>query len=197
MDAWSRASAPEERSATIAQVTAAVQRLPRAALVGSLQAMGAQRASLGYGADIERILAQRLGQIRDHQRGRGARANAPRGGPSGVHHGGDAGTALGELAASRRGLNIVEGRTLGLLLPTESPGLRDESADVLRGVLWALGLPRGLRVATADAGAADAPSTSGAAARGTGPATCAPLEPAPDSSGAHRRRRGPTRDARR
>jgi hypothetical protein len=58
---------------------------------------------------------------------------------------GSDGVALGELATSRRGLNVVHGRTLGLLLPTESSGLRDEAASVLRGVLWALGLPEGVR----------------------------------------------------
>jgi hypothetical protein len=97
---------------------------------------------------------------------------------------GDAGTTLGELAASRRGLNVVEGRTIGLLLPTESPGLRDESADVLRGVLWALGLPRGSRPARAsvDAGArATTVTTTEEMGRGV-LAPCAPLEPAPEST---------------
>jgi hypothetical protein len=59
-------------------------------------------------------------------------------------------------------------------LPTESPGLRDESADVLRGVMWALGLPRGVRslsvpraVTTADGGV------------GVVRPQCAPLDAAP------------------
>jgi hypothetical protein len=87
---------------------------------------------------------------------------------------GDAGVELGELATSRRGLNVVEGRTIGLLLPTESPGLRDESADVLRGVMWALGLPRGVR--TTDT--AHTPGAPDAGATVTRP-QCAALEAAP------------------
>jgi hypothetical protein len=172
MDAWLRASTPEEKPQTIAQVTAAVHRLPREVLVASLEAMSTQRVTLGYGADIERVLAERLVQIATTSGDAQLARMLLEADPQAFTTAGDAGTALGDLAASRLGLNVVAGRTLGLLLPTESPGLRDESADVLRGVLWALGLPRGSReAAAADAGAplaAGAPST-----------TCAPLEAAP------------------
>jgi hypothetical protein len=182
MDAWLRASTPEEKAATIAQVTAAVERLPRAALVGSLQAMSTQRATLGYGADIERILAERLVRIATTSGDAELARMLLEADPQALVAAGDAGTALGELAASRLGLNVVEGRTLGLLLPTESPALRDESADVLRGVLWALGLPRGSRAAPlANAGAPVAPPTAGdKAGRTDGVATCGPLEAAPE-----------------
>ena len=114
-------------------MTAFVERLPKEVLVGALQAMRTQRASLGYGVDIERILAARLVQMATTS-GDAELARMlldPDAGALVV--GGDAGMELGELATSRRGLNVVEGRTIGLLLPTESPGLRDESADVLRG----------------------------------------------------------------
>jgi hypothetical protein len=172
MDTWLRASTPEEKPQTVAQVTAAVHRLPREVLVASLEAMSSQRVTLGYGADIERILAERLVQIATTSGDAQLARMLLEADPQAFATAGDAGTALGELAASRLGLNVVEGRTLGLLLPTESPGLRDESADVLRGVLWALGLPRGARgAATVDAGspaAASAPSPP-----------CAPFEPAP------------------
>lgn len=172
MDAWLRASTPEEKTQTIAQVTAAVHRLPREVLVASLEAMSTQRVTLGYGADIERILAERLVQIATTSGDAQLARMLLEADPQAFTTAGDAGTALGDLAASRLGLNVVEGRTLGLLLPTESPGLRDESADVLRGVLWALGLPRGSReAALADAGAPLAAGVLGA--------TCAPLEPAP------------------
>ena len=174
MDAWLRFSTEEEKARTEAQVTAIVAKLPKDVLVRSLQAMRTQRASFGYGVDIERILAQRLVEMATTS-GDAELARMlldPDAGTLVVA--GDAGVELGELATSRRGLNVVEGRTIGLLLPTESPGLRDESADVLRGVMWALGLPRGVR--TLD--------TSGpAAANGGKPAPlrpqCAPLEAAP------------------
>jgi hypothetical protein len=146
MDAWLRASSEEDRAQTETAVMSLVERLSKEVLVGTLQAMRAQRATtLGYGADIERILAARLVQIATTS-GDAELARIlldPDAGALVVS--GDAGIALGELATSRRGLNVVQGRTVGLLLPTESPGLRDESADVLRGVMWALGLPRGVR----------------------------------------------------
>ena len=145
MDAWLRASSEEEKDETIQRVAEIVQRLPTDVLVGALQAMRTQRASLGYGADIQRILAERLVQMATTTGDAELARTLLEADPEAFAVAGDAGAALGELATSRRGLNVVEGRTLGLLLPTESPGLRDESADVLRGVLWALGLPRGTR----------------------------------------------------
>jgi hypothetical protein len=175
MDAWLRASSPEDKPATIAQVTAAVQRLPRLVLVGSLQAMSTQGVTLGYGTDIERILAERLVQIATTSGDAALARMLLATDPLAFTTAGDAGTALGELAASRRGLNVVEGRMLGLLLPTQSPALRDESADVLRGVLWALGLPLGSRTAPVAA-----PGTS--AAPTAAPNTCGTLEPAPPAS---------------
>jgi hypothetical protein len=173
MDAWLRASAEEEREQTARAVTTIVERLPKEVLVGALQAMRAQRANLGYGIDIERILAERLVQIATTS-GDAELARMLLDPDAGaIVVGGDAGAELGELATSRRGLNLVEGRTIGLLLPTESPGLRDESADVLRGVMWALGLPRGVRVAGATMEAARDAGVS------SPPARCAPPEGAP------------------
>jgi hypothetical protein len=57
---------------------------------------------------------------------------------------------LSELAASRRGTVRIDGRAVGLLLPAQTPALREEAADVLRGMMWALGLPRGVRSGKAD-----------------------------------------------
>jgi hypothetical protein len=173
MDAWLRASPEEDRAKTVAEVTGLVAQLPEEVLMGALQAMRMQRASFGYGVDIERILAERLVDIAT-TRGDATLARLlldPDAGALVVA--GDAGVELGELATSRRGLNVVEGRTVGLLLPTESPGLRDESADVLRGVMWALGLPRGVRTP----GAPHPPTADDRAALPAPP--CAPLEDAP------------------
>ena len=173
MDAWLRASSEESRGRATAAVTALVARLPKDVLLGALQAMRTQRTSLGYGVDIERILAQRLAQVATES-GDAELARMlldPDAGSLVVA--GEAGVALGELATSRRGLNVVQGRTIGLLLPTASPGLRDESADVLRGVMWALGLPRGLR--TRKHGAATATDAAAPATH----AGCAAAEDAP------------------
>jgi hypothetical protein len=177
MDAWLRASSEEDADQTARAVAALVEKVPKEVLVGSLQAMRAQRATLGYGIDIERILERQLVQIATTSGDAElAQLLLDQGGtPLAVP--GDAGAVLGELATSRRGMNVVTGRTLGVLLPTELPALRDEAADVLRGVLWALGLPHGVRSAPADAGA---PAAARADA-GVSPlrAACGDLEPAP------------------
>src|SRR5580704_2573087 len=173
MDAWLRASAEEEKDATLRAVTGIVGRLPRDVLVGALQAMRAQRESFGYGVEIQRILAARLVEIATSS-GDAKLARMLLDSDAGaIVAAGDAAIELGELATSRRGLNVVEGRTIGLLLPTDSPGLRDEAADVLRGVMWALGLPRGVR----GVGAVARPAGADAGAVRAG---CAPLAPAPD-----------------
>jgi hypothetical protein len=145
MDAWLRASSDDERPQTLARVRPLVGRLPKDILLRSLEGMRAPGASFGYGADIQRVLSDRLVQIATES-GDAELARMlldPDGGALAIT--GDAGQALGELATSRRGLNTIAGRTVGLLLPIGSPDLRDESAGVLRGVMWALGLPRGSR----------------------------------------------------
>jgi len=173
MDAWLRASAEEEKDATVKAVSGIVGRLPKDVLVGALQAMRARRESFGYGVEIERILAARLVEIATGS-GDAKLARMLLDADAGsIVASGDAAVELGELATSRRGLDVVEGRTIGLLLPTGSPGLRDEAADVVRGVMWALGLPRGVR------SPAPAPPAPGSSVAGPS-AGCATPVPTPD-----------------
>jgi hypothetical protein len=174
MDAWLRASAEEDRAHVLARVAEIVEHLNVDVLVGSLGVMRSQRASLGYGIDIERILSDRL--VREATASGNAELALMLLDPdaSGIPITGDAGLALGQVATSRRGLNVVAGRTIGLLLPT-SPSLRDESADVLRGVTWALGLPAGVRSLPPSREAPDEP-------RGPGVEACGAPEPAPEPS---------------
>jgi hypothetical protein len=174
MDAWLRASAEEDRAHVLARVSEIVEHLNVDVLVGSLAVMRSQRASLGYGSDIERILSDRL--VREATASGNAELALMLLDPdsAGIPITGDAGLALGQVATSRRGLNVVAGRTIGLLLPT-SPSLRDESADALRGVTWALGLPTGVRSLPPSRELPDEP-------RGPGEEACGSPEPAPDSS---------------
>jgi hypothetical protein len=171
MDAWLRSSTEDEKDQAVKRVTELVERLPKEVLVGALQAMRSQRASFGYGLDIERILAAHLVHIATTNDDAELARILLDTEPNAISSAGDAGVHLGELATSRRGLNVVQGRTVGLLLPTESPALRDESADVLRGVMWALGMPRGVR-------SSSRPAPDAGAGESFDP--CAPLEPAPD-----------------
>jgi hypothetical protein len=173
MDAWLRASTDEDKERTTQTVAIIVEQLPKDALVGALQAMRKRRAMLGYGVDIERILAERLVGIATSS-GDAELARMLLDSEAGaIAMAGNAGQELGELATSRRGLNVVQGRTVGLLLPTESPGLRDEAADVLRGVMWALGLPHAARANGA------VPEQLSDSARAGVRARCAPWESAP------------------
>jgi hypothetical protein len=175
MDAWLRATPEEERPRTSKTVMGIVRELPREVVESELQAMRTEGAAFGYGVDIERILAARLVEIATTQ-GDARLARLLLDPDAGaVVGGGEAGAELAELATSRRGLNVVDGRTVGLLLPTASPGLRDEAADVLRGIMWALGLPRGVRARIAGAPAPDGGSTPAPATK-----RCAPPQPAPD-----------------
>jgi hypothetical protein len=173
MDAWLRATPDEDRERTTKTVAAIVEQLPKDVLLGALQAMRKGRAMLGYGLDIERILAERLVVIATSSGDADLARMLLDSEAGAIALASKAGQELGELATSRRGLNVVQGRTIGLLLPTESPGLRDEAADVLRGVMWSLGLPSGVR------GIAVVPEQPSAGARTAARTQCAPWEAAP------------------
>ncbi|MEA2747259.1 MAG: hypothetical protein QOI41_1402, partial [Myxococcales bacterium] len=117
----------------------------------------------GYTTDTQKLVAARLSRIAVETNDAAlARWLLDVSGASAVATGGDAGVELGELAASRRGLTVVSGKSVGLLLPTRTSELRDEAADVVRGVSWALDLPRragvteGVRLVTREDGLEDA-----------------------------------------
>jgi hypothetical protein len=155
MDAWLEAASEAERIVVRERVAAIVARLPRQVLVDALEAMRGG-ASAGYGDEILHIVADRLAWIAILEKD-SELARALLDSDAGViSFSGDAGVELGDLATSRRGLDVVEGRKIGLLLPTEDAALRDESADVLRGVLWALGKPEGVRSILPPSPASDA-----------------------------------------
>ncbi len=141
MDTWLANAAEEERAPVHAKVQAALAKLPPSVLEGSLRAMRARGGASGYGREIERLVSERLAEI--------AVANGdpdmarwlldPTAGTALL---GDAEGALSALSTSHRGESRLDGRTVGLLLPTGSDDFRNEAADVMRGVAWALDLPR-------------------------------------------------------
>jgi hypothetical protein len=142
MDAWLRGVGEDKRERAQAKVEAELAKLPEPVLEQTYRAMRSNRSVLGYGADTQRLIAERLAATAI-TRGDPTLARwllDADAGPSFV--GGDAGVLLGEIATSKRGLTSFAGRTVGLLLPTASVDLRDEAADVARGVAWSLGLPR-------------------------------------------------------
>ncbi len=159
LDAWLRGVGEDDRDRVRAKVTSILETMPREVLEQTYRTMRTRGSASGYGAETQKLVAERLARIAVESNDAAlARWLVEMSGTSAAKAGGAAGMELGELAASRRGLSTVAGRTVGLLLPTRDRELRDEAADVVRGVSWALDLPRssgrddGARLVTRDDG---------------------------------------------
>src|SRR4051812_36023783 len=159
LDAWLRGVGEDDRERVRTKIAQILETLPRPVLEQTYRAMRQRGAASGYTADTQKLVAARLARIAvDSNDAALARWLLDVSGTSATQTGGDAGLELGELASSRRGLSVVAGKTVGLLLPTRTRELRDEAADVVRGVSWALDLPRragaieGVRLVTRDDG---------------------------------------------
>jgi hypothetical protein len=143
LDAWLRGVGEDDRERVRAKIEQILQGLPRDVLEQTYRTMRARGVASGYSLDTQKLVAARLAHVAVEQNDPAlARWLVEVSGTSATQTGGDAGLELSELAASRRGLQVVAGRTVGLLLPTRNRELRDEAADVVRGVSWALDLPR-------------------------------------------------------
>ncbi len=143
LDAWLRGVGEDDKDRVKVKVAQMLDALPRNALEQTYRTMRERGPLSGYGADTQKLVGERLARIAVQTNDAAlARWLVEQSDVSAAETGGDAGLELGELAASRRGLAAVAGRTVGLLLPTRDRELRDEAADVVRGVSWALGLPK-------------------------------------------------------
>lgn len=159
LDAWLRGVGEADKDRVKPKIQQILETLPRPVLEQTYRTMRARGVASGYGADTQRLVAERLAQLAVQTNDAAlARWLVEQSGVSAAQTGGAAGLELGELAASRRGLATVTGRTVGLLLPLRDRELRDEAADVVRGISWALDLPRmaareaGVRLITRDDG---------------------------------------------
>lgn len=159
LDAWLRGVGEDDRDRVKAKIAQLLETLPRPVLEQTYRTMRARGVASGYGTDTQKLVAERLARIAVQTNDAAlARWLVEASGVSAAQTGGEAGLELGELAASRRGLSMVTGMTVGLLLPTRDRELRDEAADVVRGVSWALDLPRssgredGVRLVTREDG---------------------------------------------
>lgn len=157
LDAWLRGVGEEDKDRVRSKIEQLLETLPRDVLEQTFRTMRARGTASGYGSDTQKLVGERLARIAvESDDAALARWLVDVSGVSAAKTGGAAGLELGELAASRRGLATVTGRTVGLLLPARE--LRDEAADVVRGASWALGLPRtaaredGVRLVTRDDG---------------------------------------------
>ena len=160
LDAWLRGVGEDDRERVRTKIAQILETLPRGVLEQTYRTMRQRGAASGYTIDTQKLVAARLARVAVEANDAAlARWLLDASGTSATQTGGDAGLELGELAASRRGLSVVSGKTVGVLLPTHTRELRDEAADVVRGVSWALDLPRragaveGVRLVTREDGA--------------------------------------------
>ena len=158
LDAWLRGVGEDKREAVRASVEKWVAALPARVLEDTYRAMRQSRGESGYGGEMERLVGERLAAVAV-ERGDSRLARWLLDPDAGTFVGGDAGSEVAELATSLRGLDSVSGRTLGVLLPASAPALRDLAAATMRGLTWALDLPRidpyaadGVRVVSQDDG---------------------------------------------
>lgn len=163
LDAWLRGVGEDDRDRVKAKIAQILDTLPRAVLEQTYRSMRERGAASGYTPETQKLVSTRLAHIAVETNDAAlARWLLDVSGTSAAQAGGDAGLELGELAASRRGLSIVTGRTVGLLLPTRDRQLRDEAAEVVRGISWALDLPKrggalvGIRLVTREDGVDEA-----------------------------------------
>jgi hypothetical protein len=159
LDAWLRGVGEDDKDRVRAKIAQILDSMQRPVLEQTYRTMRTRGTASGYSLDTQKLVGARLSRIAVETNDAAlARWLLDVSGVSALQTGGDAGLELGELAASRRGLSVVTARTVGLLLPTRNRELRDEAADVVRGLSWALDLPRsankdeGIRLVTREDG---------------------------------------------
>ncbi|MBP9114381.1 MAG: hypothetical protein KBF88_16320, partial [Polyangiaceae bacterium] len=135
LDAWLRLVATDEREAVLKSIHDAVDRCSTATLTSTLQISKNERKLL---LEVERIVIERIAQIavstNDHELARWLFSVDARSGESATN------AELHQLSTHET--YAVQGRTVGLVLPTSTPKLRAVATEVARGLAWSLGLPR-------------------------------------------------------
>ena len=143
MDSWLRNADEDNREVARAEIPKALRAMPPDVLENSLRAMRANATPSGYGIEIQRLISARLAEVAV-QTGNTRLANwlvDPSMGGMPILDS-DAGLLVSELATRHHDVTTVDRRSVGLVLPAGNEMLRDEAADVMRGVAWGLELPR-------------------------------------------------------
>jgi Periplasmic binding protein len=141
MDSWLRFADEDDREIARKKIPEALAHMQPGVLEASLRAMRTGGGN-GYTTEMQRLIAGRLAAYAV-ERGDTRLAQwlvDPDAGTAVLA--GDAGLLISELAVRHHDVASVNGRTIGLILPTGTPEMRDVAADVARGVAWALELPR-------------------------------------------------------
>ena len=143
MDAWLRGVSEDGKERVREKVRVAVQNLPREVVETTYRSIRGHNTASSYSRDLEKIVALRLGElaVADNDATLARWLLDPEAGGA-AYPSEEMPKDLGDLATSRRGIKTVYGKMVGLLLGAQTEEERDRSAEVARGVAFALGLPR-------------------------------------------------------
>jgi hypothetical protein len=144
MDSWLRNADEDNRETARQEIPKALATMPSDVLENSLRAMRSDQTANGYGAEIQRLIGTRLAEVAVAT-GNTRLANwlvDPSAGGAPAVLDSDAGLIVSELATRHHDVLTVDRRTIGIVIPAGSEMLRDQAADVMRGVAWGLELPR-------------------------------------------------------
>jgi hypothetical protein len=141
LDGWLRSVPPHAHREAHDRVREQLQRIQPSVLAQTLEAMQGAGGG-GYSPELQRLVAEALAkhalEAQDTQLAQRLIASSL----GRYLTGSSTGQDLRDLATSLRGAHAVTGRTIGLVLPTDTAELRDIAADAARGAAFALGLPR-------------------------------------------------------
>lgn len=143
MDSWLRNADEDAREYARTQIPPMLGTIPPDVLENELRAMRANETPSGYGIEIQRLLSARLADVAvqtGNTRLASWLVDPSSGGVPILDE--DAGLLVSELATRHHDVTSVDRRTVGIVLPAGNDMLRDQAADVVRGVAWALELPR-------------------------------------------------------
>ncbi len=143
MDAWLRGVSEDGKERVREKVRLAVQNLPREVVETTYRSIRGHNTASSYSRDLEKVVALRLGEIAvaENDASLARWLLDPETGGA-TYPTEEMPKDLGDLATSRRGIKTVYGKMVGLLLGGQTEEERDRSAEVARGVAFALGLPR-------------------------------------------------------
>lgn len=144
MDSWLRNADEDNREVARDAIPKALQTMPPDVLENSLRAMRSNQNPTGYGAEIQRLIGSRLAEIAVAT-GNTRLANwlvDPSAGGLPAVLDTDAGLIVSELATRHHDVSTVDRRSIGIVIPAGNELLRDQAADVMRGLAWGLELPR-------------------------------------------------------
>lgn len=140
LDTWLRSASEEQRDAVRVRVKKALEGMAPEALERAMHSMQGDTGT--YSPELRKLLAEVVGKRAVDVGNTKLAQWLLQSDSARWLVGTPLGQDLRDLATSLRGSRTVSGRTIGLLLPTATPELREAAADVARGAAFALDLPR-------------------------------------------------------